>query len=155
MPNHIANKLEITGNKKDVIELTEFLKGENGDVDFNNLIEMPKELLDNDGWYDWRCDNWGTKWNAYEISVELEEWDGDPNEFSVFIRFCTAWSGVPKLMAILAERFPRLNEFRYTYADEDYGYNVGRYWFKNGKIEDVYIPEGGSREAEYLADEVW
>ena len=37
-------------------------------------------------WYDWRCQNWDTKWDCYDVVVT----DDDPE--SVEIEFNTAWS---------------------------------------------------------------
>lgn len=35
----------------------------------------------------------------------------------------------------------------YSYADEDFGYNVGSYTFKDTEEVSSYIPEGGTKEA--------
>jgi hypothetical protein len=69
-------------------------------------------------WYDWRCDNWGTKWNAYESYL-----CGLDNK-EVLIEFQTAWNGVPYLIEKLVSSYPNLS-FEYKFADEDMGYNCG------------------------------
>lgn len=113
-----------------------------------NLIELGKTYVENlekygaTTWYDWCCDNWGTKWNA------CEPWT-DVNAFG----FQTAWSNVSNLMVIVSERFPDI-EMNYAWADEDFGYNVGRMTIKNGKIIKRYIPTGGSDEAYELATDI-
>lgn len=38
-----------------------------------------------DGWYDWRCDHWGTKWNGGDPDIEEDD------DF-VLIAFDTAWA---------------------------------------------------------------
>ena len=74
-------------------------------IDFNKIIPPPDNMFtDNLGskereqcalegrpnWYDWQCDNWGTKWNAYSAHIE-SEWDGgDCCELE--IHFDTAWA---------------------------------------------------------------
>ena len=42
--------------------------------------------LSDDRWYDWRLQNWDTKWDAYDVCVT----DDDPEQ--VEIEFNTAWS---------------------------------------------------------------
>ena len=69
-------------------------------------------------WYDWRCANWGTKWNAYSSDINII------SDSSVEISFDTAWAGVPDLIRKLTEMYPNLN-FEYKFADEDMGYNTG------------------------------
>jgi hypothetical protein len=44
MPNHITNKLTVTGPKERVAEFFSDIKGEKEDFDFNRLIPMPEEL---------------------------------------------------------------------------------------------------------------
>ena len=87
-------------------------------------------------WLTWNRANWGTKWNSYSHSKE---------SYGVY-NFETAWNGVPDLMIELSKQNPEI-EFEYTYADEDSGYNVGKFTFKNGEVLSVYQPEGGSKEA--------
>lgn len=81
-------------------------------------------------WYDWACDNWGTKWNAYSCE-QLED--------NVFV-FETAWAGVPALIAKMAKEFPSI-KITYEYSDEDTGNNCGIYQFNGdsvigGKLEN-------------------
>lgn len=85
-------------------------------------------------WYSWRCANWGTKWNAYEQILEGNQ-----------LCFQTAWSGVPNLIAILAEKFPTLT-IEYKYADENTSYNTGSFIMHGEDIKDL-SPEDASAEA--------
>ena len=52
MANDINNKLEIIGSDEQVLEVREFLKGEESEIyiDFNKIIKMPDELRINDIW---------------------------------------------------------------------------------------------------------
>lgn len=65
-------------------------------------------------WYDWRWDNWGTKWNSSDAY-----WDSE-NEVS----FSTAWNAPEFIYRKLAELFPDI-PFRVSFADEDLGSNCG------------------------------
>lgn len=111
--------------------------------------EMSKDFIHRfgyDNWYDWKIAHWGTKWGAYEVTIDdIEDAEGK-NQKSVTIHFQTAWSSGSVVIQNLSDQFPTL-EFFLTYADEDCGYNVGKYWFKEGNIKKEYIPEGGSNEA--------
>lgn len=86
-------------------------------------------------WYGWSRENWGTKWNAYDIC----SWDGNTIEWN------TAWNGSVEIVEKLVEIFPDL-EFDYWYADEDSGYNTGRGFGSNGELSMDY-PDGDSDDA--------
>lgn len=86
-------------------------------------------------WYQWRLQNWGTKWNTYEYRRL------DKNT----IEFQTAWSGIPDMVRIVAQKFPEVT-IEYKYADEDWSYNVGNFIFHGENIEDL-SPKNESPEA--------
>lgn len=44
MPNHITTHLHIEGTQEQIAEVLEYIKGENGLIDFNKIIPMPKPL---------------------------------------------------------------------------------------------------------------
>jgi len=86
-------------------------------------------------WYGWCIENWGTKWGAYDISV-----DGNA------VSFLTAWSMPEPIIRELSKKFPKC-KFQIEWADEDFGQNCGRIIFEDGIELDVFVPEGGSNEA--------
>ena len=53
-----------------------------------------------DRWYDWRVQNWDTKWDAYDVVVI----DDDPD--STEIEFNTAWSPPEAICSALREQYP-------------------------------------------------
>lgn len=65
---------------------------------------------------------WGTKWNACDQTVNLDECKAS---------FDTAWSCPKPVLETLSERFPN-DEIRITYADEDIGCNCGKFTLKGG-----------------------
>ena len=62
-------------------------------------------------WYGWRCEHWGTKWNAYRSRVVARE----PGLAVVELQ--TAWSEPEPVVALLAERHPGV-EVLHRFADE-------------------------------------
>lgn len=86
-------------------------------------------------WYNWNIKNWGTKWSAYTCQKEA---------INIYT-FETAWSPVHKIIEAMSNRFPAL-VIKYTWADEDSGYNCGRATYQKG-MGEIYIPEGGSINA--------
>lgn len=97
-------------------------------------------------WYDWSCDNWGTKWNACGYSEGIDYSDND------YLEFDTAWSAPVPVLAKLSEMYPDI-EFQHKWADEDFGQNVGDVTYKDGEIRD-YTPSS-HKECLELASEVW
>lgn len=90
-----------------------------GNTYINNILNYG-----NDTWYDWSCENWGTKWNctntyAYENDKMFE--------------FDTAWSCPVPIIIALSKKFKGVN-FIVEYADENLGYNCGTIEIENGEI---------------------
>lgn len=52
-------------------------------------------------WYDWRIDNWGTKWNTEEASIYMEI-DDD----KIIYNFKTAWSAPCEAILELSKQYP-------------------------------------------------
>jgi hypothetical protein len=105
MPNHCTNRLTLScGSKETAQQLAQRFKGEESELDFNQLIPCPEELLEppeneaakvelkakygHDNWYDWRIAHWGTKWNSYECELDDSWIDDGILEY----QFDTAWS---------------------------------------------------------------
>lgn len=102
-----------------------------------------KQALDNyakykaTDWYDWCCDNWGTKWNACHSQIN------DMGKADIY--FDTAWSSVPKLMAMLAAKHPDC-KIEYEYAEEQPGINAGYIIFENGApVRENILPTGAKK----------
>ena len=165
MPNYIKNKLIIKGTDKQIEEIKNFLKPkeptqwedqtESVAMDFNNITPTPKWVYQGNlgskekekygkenCWYDWNLKNWGTKWNAFRSSSHNN-----------VIEFETAWNGVPELMAKLGVIFPDI-EFEYLFADEDIGYNLGKFEFQDTKVTKTSF-KNGSKIAQEFALKLW
>jgi len=140
MPNHVTNKLCITGPKKDREAFLATLKkpgyGERpaGEFCFHQTVPMPSDISRDNlsfdemernprNWYRWSCDNWGTKWCNYETSpVEV-------GSKSVKVEFRTAWSPPDAWMIRASELFPTL-KFCNKWKDE--GGPSGTHTYRNG-----------------------
>ena len=53
-----------------------------------------------DRWYDWRVQNWDTKWDAYDVEVV------DPDPENMEIEFNTAWAPPEAICHALREKYP-------------------------------------------------
>lgn len=136
MPNWCYQKLEISGEPKQLNKLLkkiEVTKNEATDVDdetpfsFDNVIPMPKHLHNNQGWYDWRVTNWGTKWQPRINNDSVSEWESG----SIHFDFDTAWSPPYPIIEALVKEFKKL-EFHWEYYEESYEF-WGIHNFKGGK----------------------
>jgi hypothetical protein len=102
MPNWCNNSITISGPKDKITKLYNDAVAENGLLQV--MYPMPKELEDTtspapkegepqplvdgyDNWYDWRVNNWATKWDVDVENLELSE---DGTNISGW--FDSAWS---------------------------------------------------------------
>ena len=92
-------------------------------------------------WYEWRIQNWGTKWNASGAEVL----DGR-------LSFLTAWNAPKQILEKLSQMFPSIT-IHHVWADEDIGHNCGDRTYKNGTVTQEYIPTG--QEAVELGCDLW
>ena len=53
-----------------------------------------------DRWYDWRVQNWDTKWDAYDVVVT------DDDEEQLEVEFSTAWSPPEAICSAIREQYP-------------------------------------------------
>jgi len=95
-----------------------------------------------DNWYDWKCNVWNTKWNAY-----YQRREGNT------IFFDTAWSTPHPIFQKLSEIFPQVT-INVKFADEDFGYNCGNYVYEEGVEVFEELPQGGTYEAYKFANEI-
>lgn len=94
-------------------------------------------------WYYWSIENWGTKWNSYEI-----EYINDNQ-----VTFQTAWEFPKPIIQKLSELYPELTIIA-EYYDEDFGYNLGSCTFKEGILIDGGALEDDSQEGYALLWEI-
>ena len=116
MPNHVLNGLRVTGKVKDIKEFLDDVadnsskdKSEHREFSFEKIIPMPSNIFRGDvgaeakkkygknNWYDWSYENWGTKWNAYDVTVTTDFPSPtiqylDQDKGAACILFNSAWS---------------------------------------------------------------
>lgn len=125
------------------------------EIDFEKIVPMPSNIYRGDlgdeerkkhganNWYDWSVNNWGTKWNAYDIEKV------DDNT----IMFNTAWSMPEPVIKALSKMFPDV-KVKIKWADEDFGSNCGEIHYKNGHEIYTNTPDDQSKEAYELVFEI-
>jgi hypothetical protein len=116
MPNHISNRLFLKDTSKSG-EIINKITGEN----FSFLNTVPRPIEEENDWYKWNCNNWGTKWDCYEVHL-VEQKDN-----YAIIEFQTAWSPPTKWLKHIKIMFPNL-KYKLVWSDEDFP--------SSGKITD-------------------
>jgi len=121
MPNWCEHTLTITGpeaERKRFMAECFTTAAEKPHFDFDKLIPQPEHIKtstdgggeERDGgfrfpdWYEWNCQNWGTKWNAADTKVTTV----GNGSGAITLHFDTAWSIPWPIYETLAERFPLL-----------------------------------------------
>lgn len=160
MPNHITNIITFSEETLPdrIREILEAIKNDDvgiGSIDFNKIIPMPEHIFrgnlgseefekyGKNNWYDWSVEFWGTKWLAFDF----KEYNGEN------ITFHTAWSPPHPVIQKLSEMYPDIY-IQHQWADEDFGFNVGECYYRNGEVLSDFIPEGGTKQAYEMAGEI-
>lgn len=154
MPNWFYFTVNVSGEKKDVEQFVENVKGsekyetEGREFDFNHFIPQPdnifrgglslqdEEKLNAAGiphWYGWNNQNWGTKWNGVCDDFEMVSVDGFPYEATYDLR--TAWAFPLPVMSKMIDMYPNLD---FTIVGEEESNSYGVYWSTS---EDVFLEE--------------
>ena len=97
MPNYCDNSLSIEGPHDTLRKIHDLVRGEENPFDFEKIIPMPADVED---WYDWRCENWGTKWNSVDARCEYA------SDCVLDFSFMTAWGPCEPIVKALAAMFP-------------------------------------------------
>ena len=143
MPNHCSNEMIVEGDfnrvkhfyhaNQGVVVSHKNKKGDEvtdyKELSFDCAVPVPKrKRMDcslSGGWYDFGVDNWGTKWDAYDVCVEYDE-----EENHLFYDSTTAWSPPVKWMEKASRKF-RV-KLKCNWHEE--GGEAGEIVFDNGKL---------------------
>jgi len=84
MPNWCDNSVTIFSQNKDQIDAIEVALTTE-DKDFFSVIR-PRPESEEDNWYDWNVNNWGTKW-----SPSVHAWERQDDN-TIWVSFDSAWA---------------------------------------------------------------
>jgi len=100
MPNWVMNDLRISGEIEEVLLFIEENKTDDKFM-FSTLVPEPEN---NDDWYNWRVNNWGTKWDI-DGNVDVQKVADDC--FRLY--FTTAWEPPIAWLKSVIKNYPQLN----------------------------------------------
>ena len=133
MPNWCRNRVTVSGTEEDISKLSEIfsdtksifnhiiqspdwkrLPNEKGQFPQLERMKNPKgEVMwetynfpdgkNDDRWYYWCIDNWGTKWDVSELSIDYDD------DEVLELEFSTAWSPPEGIVEKLKEKYPDLS----------------------------------------------
>ena len=133
MPNWCRNRVTASGDEKQISKIAEIfsdkksifnhiiqspdwkrLPNEKGEFPKLEQIKNPKgEVMwetynfpdgkNDDRWYHWCIDNWGTKWDVSELDIEYVD------DEILELTFSTAWSPPEGIIAELRDKYPDLS----------------------------------------------
>lgn len=106
---------------------------------FDNLVPTPKDLLDGEGWYEWRVSNWGTKWDLAQDELSITEIvESENGNYCFGIGASTAWGPALELFTKVSKDYGV--KVVYQYAEE------GMCFFGRAIIENGIIVSDSYRE---------
>ena len=119
MPNHTDNRVILSHDDSQMIDnIYNVMNTEDTEL-CHYLIPEPRddENEPTAGWYDWRIENWGTKWDVYNATCDRM----DAN--TLVLNFYTAWSPPIPIYDKLVDMGFEVNA---RYLDEGWMY-IGEY----------------------------
>jgi hypothetical protein len=138
MPNWCSNQVTLTGPKEKIDQIiVELEKSNSIDNSYEILNVLRPRPAEQEDWYSWNVDNWGTKWDITVGGYEVID------ENTVSFTFDSAWSPPTAL---------------YEYLETE-GWNVDAYYYEPGMAycgryldgyDDYY--EYGDKSADEVAE---
>ena len=135
MPNYCQNTLYVSHENHAEIKrlLAEISKNE--PALFDAIRPTPPELLKK-GWYEWRLEHWGTKWNPLIMEYEMEE------AGNLKIYFDTAWAPPVELYEFMTTQGFKIEAH---YSEEGMCFR-GTYTSEHGDDCEPYLPDDCDNE---------
>jgi len=128
MPNWTSNSVTIEGDAADLQQIA--------DANFHFQQLHPCPFIDgeecNEGWYDWCCKHWGTKWSANEVDLSYEEGDS-----TLLVSFQTPWNSPDAILTFLTKIYPSL-KIENEWQDEN-NEEIGICIYSNGECDCAKI----------------
>lgn len=171
-----TTRLKLTGPYSELVGFTVKGYSKENDFDFRQLLPIPQELVETEhqelseekknefiqkyGFYnsfDWRCENWDTKWNSevltsWNYESELPE-DGvieKSGSHQISILFNTAWCPPISLIRTLSKDYPNVTFEMYSYYERTL--STSYVHIKDGVEDPMRYPEEDSDEEKNVLD---
>jgi hypothetical protein len=154
MPNWCGNVLSVYFPGDDGVpgerlrELREFVATDVEPFSLGRIIPVPSEVEMSEvpmAGYNWRVNNWGTKWDAHDVVVD------ETSDRGVDFRFDTAWAPPVEAVRELSRLFP---DAVIGLAYDEPGMDFGGYEiYRGGALVDMQ--EGGSRSSTWAEQMEW
>lgn len=165
MPNWSSNAIVATSENES--QLADFVNkfyhnqenstGDRGGC-FQALVPMPEALFgttspsNGPNWYDWHCDNWGTKWDVFYNDVTLHVDTPQKAHFS----FDTAWAPPTTWLLTASKQFPDV-KFELACSEQGNAF-AGVQTIQNGELldeTDVHVEFDHPDDCDEDSDEYW
>jgi len=142
MPNYCDNQIRFSVSKPEhrhiLDELEQEIKTKN---EFLNVLRPIPDEFRESGWYDWNCQNWGTKWDMVCKAEELHM-VRDPNE--LYIDGSSAWSPPEAALLYYHLKHPEVT-INILYFEGGMCF-AGHTQFKNGEEEEIRLIQNTNDE---------
>lgn len=122
MPNWCENRLQVSGDSKQLDEFIKKAKGKETDLRMNNFFPLPEELVGTTSpnnnkaqakaltkkygypdWYEWQLGNWGVKWdNGDSVHLTREK------KKVAYYDFDSPWGPPDTFIKRVGELYPKL-----------------------------------------------
>ena len=124
MPNWCENRVTISGPNSVIEDIKTVLASENAGL-LAHMVPEPK-YEDDQAWYNWRIDNWGTKWEICDPYIQ------DYSDTTVTVTFQTAWGPPTEAFRTWAEQQQDV-EFELDYFEPGCAF-VGKAVYESGGV---------------------
>ena len=107
MPNYVYNRMRVYGKEADLHKFKDAVKSDESAFSFQAILPEPEDTSEwkkdwLPGWYNWRIENWDTKWDAWDVILTIEN-------NHLFYEFISAWSGPYNIFCDLIETYAELD----------------------------------------------
>lgn len=123
MTDYCYNEIVFYGKHSDINDLTDFLGEENGGFSFNKICPEPVHKDEDWDWYEWRTQNWSTKWECE--NVQREKFSSDEWSY-LYVKFDCPWYLPLNILTKISEIFPHIHmTFSWTLENQSYQTRIG------------------------------